>query len=336
MAEVDYSTLSKVQRLAMFLTVIGSDTASVILAAFDELEIEVISREMVALDLIAYETQQAVIEEFSPLLLSSVRSIKGGYQVALQTLEAARGPYAARNLVGKMAPSLDSKAIIDEISGMEAMQISNLLTAEQPQTIAFLLGAMDVNKAAETLDLLAHEVRSEVILRMGTLEPTSTEILNKVVKNLSKHLDSHGDKTMVHFGGASRVAALLNQMDKSVSKGLLAELEEANAVLGAKVRHKMFSFNDLVSLSVPDMQRVLREVDMPALVLAMKPAPAELKEKITNSLSTRAAEGLQDELDMLGAVRLKEVEAAQDAIIAIVRQLEEDDEITIGDDDDLV
>lgn len=336
MAEVDYSTLSKVQRMAMFLTVIGSETASVILASFDELEIEAISREMVAIDLITYQTQQAVIEEFSPLLLNSVRSIKGGYQVALQTLEAARGPYAARNLVGKMAPSLDSKAIIDEISGMEATQISNLLTAEQPQTIAFLLGAMDITKAAETIDLLAHEVRSEVILRMGTLEPTSTEILNKVVKNLSKHLDSHGDKTMVHFGGASRVAALLNQMDKSVSKGLLAELEEANSVLGAKVRHKMFSFNDLVSLSVPDMQRVLREVDMAVLVLAMKPAPAELKEKITNSLSTRAAEGLQDELDMLGAVRLKEVEAAQDAIIAIVRQLEEDDEITIGDDDDLV
>jgi len=336
MAEAEYSTLSKVQRMAMFLIIIGPETASVLLASFDELEVEAISREMVAIDLINYEMQKAVIEEFSPLLLNSVSSIKGGYAVALKTLEAARGPYAARNVVGKMAPSLDSKEIIDEISGMDARQISNLLTAEQPQTIAFLLGSMDVHKAAETLELLAPDIRSEVVLRMGTLEPTSTDILNKVVKNLSKHLDSKGDRTMVHFGGANRVASILNNMDKSMSKTLLAEIEESDSVLGAQVRHKMFSFNDLISISIPDMQRILREVEVTSLVLAMKPATSALKEKIASSLSTRAAESLQDELEMLGSVRLKEVEAAQEAIIAIVRQLEEDGEITIGGDDELV
>lgn len=336
MAEAEYSTLSKVQRMAMFLIIIGPETASVLLASFNELEVEAISREMVAIDLINYEMQKAVIEEFSPLLLNSVSSIKGGYAVALKTLEAARGPYAARNVVGKMAPSLDSKEIIDEISGMDARQISNLLTAEQPQTIAFLLGSMDVHKTAETLELLAPDIRSEVVLRMGMLEPTSTDILNKVVKNLSKHLDSKGDRTMVHFGGANRVASILNNMDKSISKTLLAEIEESDSVLGAQVRHKMFSFNDLISVSIPDMQRILREVEVTSLVLAMKPATTELKDKIASSLSTRAAESLQDELEMLGSVRLKEVEAAQEAIIAIVRQLEEDGEITIGGDDELV
>ena len=322
--------------MAMFLIIIGPETASVLLASFNELEVEAISREMVAIDLINYEMQKAVIEEFSPLLLNSVSSIKGGYAVALKTLEAARGPYAARNVVGKMAPSLDSKEIIDEISGMDARQISNLLTAEQPQTIAFLLGSMDVHKTAETLELLAPDIRSEVVLRMGMLEPTSTDILNKVVKNLSKHLDSKGDRTMVHFGGANRVASILNNMDKSISKTLLAEIEESDSVLGAQVRHKMFSFNDLISVSIPDMQRILREVEVTSLVLAMKPATTELKDKIASSLSTRAAESLQDELEMLGSVRLKEVEAAQEAIIAIVRQLEEDGEITIGGDDELV
>ena len=336
MAEAEYSTLSKVQRMAMFLIIIGPETASVLLASFNELEVEAISREMVAIDLINYEMQKAVIEEFSPLLLNSVSSIKGGYAVALKTLEAARGPYAARNVVGKMAPSLDSKEIIDEISGMDARQISNLLTAEQPQTIAFLLGSMDVHKTAETLELLAPDIRSEVVLRMGMLEPTSTDILNKVVKNLSKHLDSKGDRTMVHFGGANRVASILNNMDKSISKTLLAEIEESDSVLGAQVHHKMFSFNDLISVSIPDMQRILREVEVTSLVLAMKPATTELKDKIASSLSTRAAESLQDELEMLGSVRLKEVEAAQEAIIAIVRQLEEDGEITIGGDDELV
>ncbi|MFP4157408.1 MAG: flagellar motor switch protein FliG, partial [Opitutales bacterium] len=245
-----------------------------------------------------------------------------------------RGPYAARNLVGKMEPTLDSKEVIAELSEMEARQIANLLSGEQAQTIAFLLGSMDVAKAAETLELLPNETRSEVVLRMGLLEPTPTNILNKVVKNLSRHLEGSTQKTMVNFGGSNRVAALLNKLDKTLSKSLLAELEESNAALGAKVRHKMFSFNDLSSVAPDVMQRILREVDSSTLMLAMRPAPAVLKDKIFGALSKRAAEGLQEELEMMGAVRLKEVEAAQESIIEIVRKLEEDGEITLGDDAD--
>jgi flagellar motor switch protein FliG len=334
MTTEEYKALSKIKRIAMFFIVIGPETAAILLSPFDDLEVEAISREMVAIDLIDYETQKALIEEFSPLLMNSVNSIQGGYQVALEVLEAAKGPYAARNVVGKMGPSTDSKAVIAEIGGMNARQIANLLTAEQPQTIAFLLGAMEFHKAAETLELLTPEIRSEVVLRMGTLEPTPTSILNKVVKNLSRHLDTKGAKTMVHFGGAGRVAAILNSMDKSLSKAILSEIEENDSVLGAQVRHKMFSFNDLITLGPAEIQRVLREVDSAALSLAMKPAPAALKEKIFDALSTRAAESLRDELEMMGSVRLKEVEAAQEGIIAIVRQLEEEGEIEIGGGDD--
>lgn len=331
MSEADYSAVPKVRRLAMFLILIGPETASELLRSFDETEVESLSREMVSIDLIDESTQKKVIEEFSSLLVSGVSSIRGGYQVTLETLEAARGPYAARNLVGKMEPTMDSKEVIAELSEMESHQIANLISGEQAQTIAFLLGSMDLSKAAETLELLPNETRSEVILRMGMLEPTPSSILNKVVKNLSRHLEGSAQKTMVNFGGVNRVASLLNKLDKTLSKGLLAELEESNASLGAKVRHKMFSFNDLLNVPPDVMQRILREVDSSTLLLAMRPAPEALKDKIFNSLSKRAAEGLREEYEIMGAVRLKEVEAAQESVIEIVRRLEEDGEVNLGE-----
>lgn len=338
MSEPDYSAIPKVRRLAMFLILIGPETASGLLRGFDEVEVESLSREMVSIELIDENTQRKVLDEFSSLLVSGVSSVRGGYQVTLETLEAARGPYAARNLVGKMEPSMDSKEVIAELSEMESHQIANMLSGEQAQTIAFLLGPMEVSKAAETLELLPSDTRSEVVLRMGMLEPTPSSILNKVVKNLSRHLEGNAQKTMVNFGGVNRVAALLNRLDKSLSKGLLAELEEANASLGAQVRHKMFSFNDLLNVAPEVMQRILREVDSSTLLLAMRPAPEGLKDKIFNSLSKRAAEGLREEYEIMGAVRLKEVESAQESVIEIVRRLEEEGEISLegGGDEALI
>lgn len=329
----EYDNIPKLRRIAMFLVMIGPENASKILKSFADLEIEAISREMVDIELIDDAIQEAVLKEFSGLLLESAGSVRGGYEVALKVLEKTKGTYAARNIVGKMAPTKDSQEVIDEIGEMEARQIANLIKGEQPQTISFLLGSMEEHKAAELIQLLPPDIRSEVILRMGNLEPTPGSILNKVVKNLSRHLDNRGHQTMTHFGGADRVATILNLVDKSISKVLLTELEENDSSLGAEVRQKMFSFNDLVQVSLPDMQRIMREIDTSTLVLAMKPAPEILKEKIYSSLSKRAAEGLRDELEMLGSVRLKEVEAAQESIIGVVRQLEEDGEVSLGGED---
>ncbi|MBC2595007.1 flagellar motor switch protein FliG [Ruficoccus amylovorans] len=325
-----YDSIPKIKRLAIFLLMIEPETAAMLLRDFDEQELEAISREMVALDLVHEDLQQAVSDEFASLLVEGITSVRGGYEAALRTLEQAKGPYLARNLVGKMEPARDSQDIIQEITEMEARQIANLIKAEQPQTIAFLLGAMDVHKAAEILQLLSVSVRGEVVRRMGSLEPTPEAILNKVVKNLSRHLDSRGQQPITHFGGAARVAKVLNLVDKTTSKNVLAELEESDPKLGALVRQKMFSFNDLVNVNVVDMQRILREIDSQTLVLAMKPASATLKEKIFSALSKRAGDSLREELDFLGAVRLKEVEAAQDVVIQAVRRLEEEGEINLG------
>jgi flagellar motor switch protein FliG len=132
------------------------------------------------------------------------------------------------------------------------------------------------------------------------------------------------------------VAGLLNGIDKEMSKGLLARLEERNAHLGSAIRRKMFSFDDLQRLQAADLQRVLREVDSADLAVAMKSATEALREKIYTSISKRAAESLRDEISMLGPVRLKDVETAQDTIIQVVRRLEEEGSVSLDSSEDAV
>ncbi len=330
----DYKSIPKLRRLAIFLTVIGPECAAEILKSFNDAEVEALSREMVLIDLIDEPTQAMVMEEFSALLIDGISSVRGGYDATLNALERARGANQARSLVGKMEPMRDSREVIDRVSRMDSRQVANLIKSEQPQTIAYLLGAMETQKAAEILKQLDEEIRPEVIILMGTLDPTPSVILDKVVRNLFQDVDSRSHEPMSYFGGATRVAQLLNQLDKTMSNALLSEIEEGDANLGAIVRQKMFSFNDLVQLSQQDMQTIMREIDTSTLVLAMKPASPKLKEMIFGCLSKRAADALKEEMELLGAVRLRDAQAAQDGIIQMVRQMEEDGEITLAGEDE--
>ena len=139
-----------------------------------------------------------------------------------------------------------------------------------------------------------------------------------------------------HSGGVRAVASLLNELEKDMSKTLLARLEERNAALGAAIRKKLFSFEDLNRLQPADLQRVLREVDTGNLAISMKSASEPLREKIYASLSKRAAEALKEEIELLGPVRLKDVEAAQDTIIQAVRRLEEEGQISLDSESQTV
>lgn len=177
--------------------------------------------------------------------------------------------------------------------------------------------------------LLSPEIREDVVERLGTIDSTSLDLVGKIVRSLGKHFDTKARPTFHRSGGVRAVADLLNSIDKETSKGLLARVEERNSALGSAIRKKMFSFEDLSRLQAADLQRVLREVDSQNLATSMKSASESLKDRIYGSISKRAAESLRDEISMLGAVRLKDVEIAQEAIIQVVRRLEEEGAISL-------
>jgi flagellar motor switch protein FliG len=332
MAELDYAKLNRQQKLAVFLIVIGPEAAAEVLRQFDDGQIELLCREMSTLTIIPGPAQKLVLEEFSTLVAQSAGSALGGLGYAQRTLEIAKGDYKASAIIGRVGPVGSSIDVIKDISEMEGRQIFNLVKHEQPQTISFLLSYLDSAKSAEVFSLLSPDLREEVLERLGTIESTSLELVGKIARSLGKHYDSKVRPSFHRSGGVRAVADLLNQLDKDTSKNLLARLEERNAGLSSAIRKKLFSFEDLSRLQPADLQRVLREVDASNLAVSMKSASTQLRNKIYSAISKRAAESLKDELELLGPVRLKDVEMAQDAVIQTVRRLEEEGQISLEAD----
>ena len=329
MVEFDYTKLNRQQKLAVFLIVIGPEAAAEVLRQFDDPEIEMLCREMSVFTIIPAGAQKQAVEEFSSLVANGAGSALGGLGYAQRALEIAKGDYKASAIIGRVGPVGTSVDVIKDISEMEGRQIFNLVKQEQPQTISFLLSYLDSTKAADVFELLSPDLREEVVERLGTIESTSLELVGKIARSLGKHYDTKARPSFHRSGGVRAVADLLNQLDKETSKNLLARLEERNATLSAAIRKKLFSFEDLNRLQAADLQRVLREVDSANLAISMKSASENLRGKFYASISKRAAESLKEEIEMLGPVRLKDVEAAQDAIIQVVRRLEEEGQISI-------
>ena len=331
---IDFPKLTKQQKLAVFLIVIGPSAAAEVLKNFDDAEVENICREMSGYGVIPEAAQRQAINEFSGIIGQSANAALGGLGYARRTLELAKGEFKASSMLSRVGPVGTSIEVIKDISEMEGRQIYNLIKNEQPQTIAFILSYLDGAKASETFALLPPDHRDDVVERLGTIESTSLELVSKIVRSLGKHLDTKTRPNFHRSGGVRVVAELLNGLDKDMSKNLLAKLEERNAHLGAAVRKKMFSFDDLIRFVSADLQRVLREVDSNNLAVSMKSASSALRDKIFASISKRAAESLRDEISMLGPVRLKDVELAQDAIIQVVRRLEEEGQISLDGDNE--
>jgi flagellar motor switch protein FliG len=333
---MDYAKFTKSQKIAAFLIVIGPEAAAEVMRHFDNAQLELICREMTDLQVIDNSVRQNLLDEFSGVVSTGVGSVLGGAEYAQVALERAKGDYTASMILNRVAPASRVVEGGEDIRQMDARQILNLVKSEQPQTIAFIMSYLDIPKAAEIILLLPPEMREEVMERLGGMEETSRDIVNKIAKNLSRHLDKKNPQQGLHrSGGVKSAADLLNYLDKDTRNTLLTRIEERNAPLGAAIRKKVFSFDDLVRLQAVDLQRVLREVDMADLAIALKTAKEALLNAVLGSISKRAAESLKEDIAMLGPLKAKDIEAAQDKVIQVVRKLEEAEEITLdagGDD----
>lgn len=330
MAAIDYTALTKAQKIAAFLIVIGPDAAAELMKHFENAEVEVICRELATLDVLDEGTQRAVLQEFAGVIVEGATSLLGGLPFAQAALEKARGGYAAVNLLDRIVPESRGAEGGNEIRQLEVRQIMNQIKNEQPQTIAFILANLETNKAAEVIQLLTPEQREEVIERLGGMEETSRDIVNRIAKNLNRHTERSVQPALERSGGVKTAANLLNQLDKPARKALLAKLEERNAELGGALRKELFSFDDLGRLDASDLQRVVREIEAADLAKALKAANPALIDVMLKSISKRAAESVREEMDMLGQIKPKEISAAQERIMLVVRRLEDAEEITVG------
>jgi flagellar motor switch protein FliG len=323
---------SRVQKLAALLVILGPEAASQVLRGFEAHEVEAVSSEMARFPMIDRELQNEILRDFSEVAVQAGTAIRGGVDVTRATLEQAIGVFKATEILSRVAPTRPAIACIHEMSELEPRQLYNLLRHEQPQTVALVISYIAPEKAAESLAFFAAEQRDKILERVATLAPTPVEVVEKVIELLLARRGVSQTRALNQTGGVKTAADVLNLMDKAQGKTLLGSLEERNPELGQAIRQKMFTFEDLINLDASMLQRILREVDVRELALALKrKASDKLKAKLLGSISKRAAETVQEEINFMGSVRLRDIEAAQLRIIDAVRRLESEGAVDLSD-----
>lgn len=328
-APAEAGALNKMQKLAALLVMLGPESAAVILKQFQPREIEAVSREMTRFNLITREQQQEILMEFSDVAVAASTSVSAGVEVTRNTLEKALGSFKASDVLGRVTSVRASIGAMQAIADMDPRHIFNLLRDEKVQAITFIISHLTPERAAQVLNLLRPEQRDQVIERLATLAPTPVEVGERVVAVLNAKLGVKQTRALEQTGGITSVADLLNAMDKNVSRTLLTNIEGRNPDLSQAIRKKMFTFEDLISLDPPYIQRIMREIDMRDLTVALKKASEPLKRLLLSNISRRAAASVQEEMAFLGHVKIRDVEAAQFRIIDAVRKLEAEGEIEI-------
>jgi flagellar motor switch protein FliG len=324
-----YQRYSRHEKLALLMIALGPQAASTLLKRFDPKDSESICKKMGDFPIVNQLLRDLVLDEFSEIIESSVNSNLGGFSFAQKSLELAHGGFKANSIMNRIAPAGDSLDFMDDIKDMDTGQIYNVLRFEQPQTIAFILANLESDKSSEVIKLMPPNVQEQVIERVAAMDTTPLAQVRLVADTLGNRMSSKSESPRVLSGGIKVAADLLNWFGKEEGKELLKSIEKRNPKLGGSIRQRMFRFEDIVRLSPGDISKITKEVDQDDLVISMKNASAELKKAIYATMSKRAVEALEEQLSFLGPKRLSEIESAQDRVIQIVRELEEDEEIIL-------
>jgi flagellar motor switch protein FliG len=254
----------------------------------------------------------------------------GGIPYASEILEKSFGPSKAGQTLQRIQSQLADSAGLNRLRSADPQQLVTSLRSEHPQTIALVLAHLDSQHTATVLKDLDPILGGDVMYRIGCMEKVAPEMMQLVEKALGNETDLSFARGLRAAGGPEAVANVLNHVIGSLEKDLLDRINEKDAQLCEQIKNLMFVFEDILRLDDKSLQRVLREVEARVLSLALKSASEELRGRIMGGMSQRAVTALKDEMSMLGAVRLRDVEAAQAQIVAQVRALEGAGEIQIS------
>ncbi|MCX6397852.1 MAG: flagellar motor switch protein FliG [Propionibacteriales bacterium] len=327
-----------VRKAAILLIQMGRDRASSVLAHLADSEVEAISAEIARLESISSSETQQVITEFRDMMTARQHISQGGISFAQQLLEQSLGPERAAEIMGRVKAAAVQMPF-QFLHRADPAQLRSFIVDEHPQVIALVLAHMTPDKASLLLSGLAPDQQAKVAHRIAVMDRTSPEIIRAVESTLERKLSSMLQPAeMSRVGGVDPLVNIINRSDRSTERQIVDGLEALDAALADEVKSRMFMFEDIVNLDDRSVQLVLRSVEGNELALALKGVTDAVRDKITTNLSSRAAENLVEEVELLGAVRLTQVEEAQQSIIRTIRQLEEQGQIMVrrGNDDEFV
>lgn len=328
-----------VRKVAVLLVQLGRDRSANVLAQFRENEVEEITAEIARLENIDTVVAERVMNEFQEMVLARRYFSRGGLGFAREILEASLGADKARDIIERLSASL-AELPFQFLRRADPRQILSFLQDEHPQTIALVLSHMGSEQAAIVLGALDPALQSDVAHRIAVMSRTSPEAIRIVEaafeKKLSSVLAQSGETTAV--GGLGPLVDIINRSDRATERLILESLEQRDRELADLVRAQMFMFDDVIHLEDKAVQLVLRQVEINDLATALKGVREEVRDKVLKNMSERAAENLQEEIQLLGPVRLKYVEEAQAKVVHVIRQLEESGQIVVqrGTEDEFV
>ena len=322
--------LSGPQKAAILLIQLGKERSTRVLRELRESEIEDLMTEVSRLDNVTPDAVDVVLDEFMDDITRRVAIASGGLDTARDLLEDAIGETRAREILDRVSATI-METPFEFLRRADAREILSFLGEEHPQTVALVLAHLNADQAATVLSGLPEEQQGEVALRIAMMDRTSPEVINQVegiMKRKAGQLLNNNEMSVT--GGLQPLIDILNRSDRATEKLILDNLERQNPQLAEEVRSRMFVFEDIVTLDDRSIQMVLREIDSKALALALKGVRDEVKDKILRNMSSRAAENLDEEIELLGPTRLKQIEESQSAIVRVIRKLEETGQIVIA------
>jgi flagellar motor switch protein FliG len=318
-----------VQNAAIFLMSLGEEEAAEVFKHLSPKEVQKLGETIARTRGVTHEKVEEVILKFTNEAKSQSLLVTDTDNYVRSVLKRALGDDKASLLIDRILQGGDVSGI-ESLKWMDPLSVAELLRNEHPQILAAILVHLDFDQTAGVLKNFTERTRNEVMLRIATLEgiqPTALKDLNEVLYKVL----AGGDKIRkTSLGGVKTAAEIINLMGSAVETGVIESIREHDPDLAQKIMDKMFTFEDLLKLDDKSVQMVLKEVASETLVLSLKGASQELRDKVLSNMSSRAADSMREDLESRGPVRLSEVEAQQKEILKIVRRLTDEGQIVIG------
>jgi len=332
---MELHNLSGTEKAAILIMSLPTDAASAFLSQLEDEEVERIMTAVSHMGEVSAGLQKRVVADFQKSLAEQGGSIAGGRERAVElahrTLGADRGDRILANL------GRDGSCIEWSLQAFSAEFIAQTLASEHAQTIALILSQLPAERGAEVIAALPESRRPEVVLRIADLVEVESKVIDALEESVA---EMFGDRlgAAARVGGANVAALMLKRVSSAESDRILAQLETESAEIAKSIRGQMLTFNDLVDIPDRGFQILLREVASEDLVVALKTASDEMSRKVFSNVSSRAGKQLREELELLGPMKLSDVEAVQERIIATVRSLADEGviELNLGDSDDVL
>ncbi len=323
-------TLSGMQKAAVLLLQIDKTRSAKVLRAMSEIELAELMAEVARLRRIEPTMVDDVLTEFVAIAGTKIGITSGGLELARTMLEETLGEQKATEILDRVSAGIVDMPF-EFMRRADPRQILNFLADEHPQTITLVIAHLGPDSAAMIMSGLSEELQRDVALRLAVMDRTTPDVIEQVERVLERKLSSVLQPTgeMSNVGGVLSLVDILNRSDRATERLILEGLERNDPELADEVRQKMFVFEDITTLDDRSIQLILRQVDSKDLAIALKGVKTDVRQKIMRNLSERASQNLAEEIDLLGPVRLKNVEEAQGGIVRIIRALEESGQLVL-------